>query len=126
MSNCNDETLCDITRGDTIPFQYQFKNADGTPKDVAGKSLHFVMYVDPEQKVPDLHYEEIFPVGVPVTSGVMNVPPHMTIKLTGGQCYLFAFKLIGGIDEVFTLGAGSIKVNKNAPLAVPTHLPAIP
>lgn len=152
MSECGEEELCPIRRGDTAPFIFEFIGLDDEPLDLTDMRLHFTMRLDPDQEIPDLHHvmhfeslsvQEMNPEthkldGEPSSDifskiayidptdrkrkfvydfttgkGLMKVLPRETRQLRAGQCYFFAFQLIGGPDDIYTVGSGKVKVAPN-------------
>lgn len=63
-----------------------------------------IAYIDPIDKTRKFKYD--FQTGI----GTMKVLPRETRNLRAGQCYIFAFQLVDGPDDIYTVGAGRVKV----------------
>lgn len=75
-----------------------------------------IAFIDPADRKRKFKYD--FKTGM----GTMKVLPRETRKLQGGQCYFFAFQLIGGPDDIYTVGSGKVKI---APDIAGIHPPVI-
>lgn len=117
-----DQRLCPITRGDGIPFSFEFENDDETVKDIRGLKLIFTMKLDPasaDGKTGDLQYSVIFPDTTDCENGkgVMLVPKELTANLSPNTDYFYDFKLIEN-SVPFTLGSGLVLVKLNVSKAI--------
>lgn len=113
MTDCcpEEEEMCSISQGDTIPFDFEFLQPDTSPLPIAGKVLD--LYMTPEG---DAVGSPFFSVTFPDTAssangqGSMILLPTNTDKLVPGTTYNFKFKLVNGPNEVFTVGRGTVPV----------------
>lgn len=113
QSECcgQEEEMCSISQGDTIPFEFEFLQPDTSPMPLAGKILD--LYMTPEGDVMGAPF---FSVTFPDTAssakgkGAMRLLPVDTGKLVPGTTYNFKFKLVNGPSEVFTVGRGTVPV----------------
>lgn len=110
------QDLCDISRGDTIPFTFQFTNPDGTEMDIQGMSLIFEMRLDPKTVLPDLMQEEIFIADADTVlgRGAMKILPIKTATLIAGMTYCYKFIFKQATNDIFTVGRGKVSVNPDA------------
>jgi len=118
------QDLCDIARGDTVPFGFTFKQPDGTPLPIAGMVLWFTAKLDPETELDPaaaIQQNVTFPVSPDSTAGIgsMKVLPAATELLIPGEKYKFDFQLTNGPDDVFTVGEGSFKCKQDVTLTAP-------
>ncbi len=112
-----EQNLCNIYRGDKIPFTFQFNNADGTPMDISGLKLYFTMKLvasSPDGEVGDLQDSVTFPTDAESVLGIgsMLVAAAKTELLTPVRDYFYDFQLIE-LDGPSTMGAGKIHVNQD-------------
>lgn len=63
-----------------------------------------IAFTDPVTNTRKFKYD--FATG----KGTMKILPRETALLKAGQCYFFAFQLIGGPEDIYTVGSGKIKV----------------
>jgi len=114
MSSCSAPvTLCPFHRGDTIPFDFEFKNADGSPMDISGMVLFFSMKLDIQSETlgaNDLQTDTTFPADLDSESGLgsMKVLPVDTDNLLPERTYSYDFQLVNGAEDVFTVGYGMV------------------
>lgn len=113
MSDCcaEDQEMCAISQGDTIPFEFEFLQPDMTPMPLFGKVLDLYM-----TKEGDPVGSPFFSVTFPDTDssrkglGFMRLLPEDTNKLIPSKTYNFKFKLVNGPTEIFTVGSGTVPV----------------
>jgi hypothetical protein len=112
MTECTiQQNLCPIYRGDTIPFDFTFTQPDDTPLDISNMTLTFTMKEDPTDTDVVLQESVVFPHNTESTNGKgsLTVPSTSTDTLEPDMSYYYDFQLVN-VDEVFTIGAGKIKV----------------
>jgi hypothetical protein len=104
-----EQDLCPVTVGDTVPFDFEFTFPDGTPINISGQKLTFMVSVNPDYDPITITQETIFPAGSNDGLGSMKVLPETTSKLMRGGCYFFKFVLTDGPSDIFTVGSGKWK-----------------
>jgi len=107
--------LCPFYRGDTIPFSFEFKEADGSPMDISDMVIYYTMKLDIKEDVlgpNDLQSSATFPADTNSMNGLgeLRVLPTDTEKLLPDRAYAYDFQLVGGVDEVYTVGQGTVSV----------------
>jgi hypothetical protein len=112
MTECAiQQDLCPFYRGDTIPFEFTFKQPDDTPLDITDMTLTFSMKEDPDDELPVLSVSTTFPDDADSHNGKgsLKIQSSDTIDLEPDINYYFDFQLENG-SEIFTVGAGRVKV----------------
>lgn len=109
-----EQDLCPVTRGDTMPFSFTFKQ-NGVVFPINSYKLFFCMKQknDSIYITGDVQENVTFPDDADSTNGIgsMVITPVKTNDLIAGVNYYYEFQLVGPTDDVYTVGRGRIKVN---------------
>lgn len=116
------QVMCPVFRGDSMSFEFEFRQEDGSPYDISGMTLFFTakqMAMSPDNVVGDIQWKVHFPTDTDSQAGVgsMKVPPLTTQYLIPGTLMHYDFQLVGGIDDVVTVGYGTFNVAQDITLA---------
>jgi hypothetical protein len=124
MSQCiTPAELCDVFVGDTVSFKFTFTDPDDNPVDIRGMTIRFVadrvqenLNVEGDEDIPFFKKEVIFPEfeddGTTPNAdslngvGYMDIYPDETILFEVNKIYYFKFKLIAGVNQIYTVGVG--------------------
>jgi hypothetical protein len=117
MSCLEPQNLCSFFRGDTVPFDFSFKDDDDNPIDISGKTLTFTMKKKKNSidgLDGDLQQSVTFPNDANSIAGIgsMVLLPDVTRNLLISS-YYFDFQLVDGPDDVSTVGFGSVVVEQD-------------
>jgi len=113
MTECNtQQDLCAFYRGDTIPFNFNFKDMNGDPIDITNMTLTFSMKEDPDDDTFILQESITFPDIQDSRDGIgsMKILPDKTETLEPDVSYYYDFQLKTTSNDIFTVGAGKVKV----------------
>ena len=108
------QDLCNLYRGDTLPFTFKFNDPYGQAIDISGATLFFTMREDNEDENPALQVKVLFPIDENSENGIgsMKILPSDTESLEPIN-YYYDFQLVRSPDDVFTVGAGRIRVKND-------------
>ena len=103
--------------GDTLDFDFTFKNKDGSPLNISGKTLWFTakLNIDDEtNKETDIVHSKVFEPSPDSIGGIgsMQIESKLTAILVPGREMRYDFRLIDG-DVVKTIDSGKFKVVQN-------------
>lgn len=106
------QDLCPISRGDTVPFTFNFKQPDGTPLNIVDMTLTYSMRLDIKEPSTAIEQSVTFPDTADslIGQGNLKILPNFTEQLLAGRTYCFKFILDDHIEDIFTVGRGRIKV----------------
>lgn len=112
------EDLNAVYPGRTLRFEFEFKYEDGTPMDVSGKTIWFTAKINNTDEKPgdnDIQASKLFPSDADSAAGIgsMQIPPRLTKALIPGRNMFYDFTLVGGVNDIDTLGSGQFMVLQN-------------
>lgn len=116
MACAIEQDLCNVSRGDTMPFTFGFTNPDKSEMDIQGMRLTFEMRLDSKSVDPDLSEEVVFGADAETAlgRGSMKILPSKTTMLIAGMKYCYKFIFEQSSTDIYTVGRGAITVNPDA------------
>ena len=104
-------SIPDIYRGDTLNYNFTFKDKDGNAIDISSTTLWFTMKRSPSDKDASAALQDsvTFPADANSVAGLgsIAIAATDTALLTPGVTYYYDFQWVDG-TEVTTLAAGTV------------------
>lgn len=120
MDDTSNKELFSIFSGDTLEYDFTFKDSDGSPINISGMTLYFTMKINKSDinGSPNGLQETItFPSDIASANGDggIYISSSKTKKLLPDRWYQFDFNLTSGVNT-YTIGSGKVFVKQRVRL----------